>query len=134
MGDADRIDWTNLTDADRLFEEMGFPPLGKAPLMPLDHQIAQKIHAVSDPGDRARDLIDLQLIVMRAEVDLAATRKTCERLFAYRKAQPWPPTIVKQNGWDTLYAELAVDLPVSPNIDDAIRWANGLITEIDESQ
>lgn len=131
IGDADAADWAELVDAARLFESMGFPPLGKVPLMPLDHQIAQKLHAVSGPGDRARDLIDLQLIVARAEVDLGATRKTCERLFSYRRAQAWPPTVSKQDGWDGLYAGFAERLPVIPNVDDAIRWANDLILRID---
>ena len=86
IGDADAADWAELTDAGELF-----PAPGRAPLMPLAHQIAQKLHAVSGPGDRARDLIDLQLIDARAEVDLTAARAACRRLFSYRRAQAWPP-------------------------------------------
>lgn len=127
IGDADVAEWVELADAGRLFEAMGFPPPGKAPLMLLELQIAQKLHGVSGPGDRARDLIDLQLIAERADVDLSATREVCERLFSYRRAQPWPPTIVKQDGWDRLYKELAEDLPVIGDVDDAIRWANELV-------
>lgn len=66
-----------------------------------------------DRGDRARDLIDLQLIIGRADVDLSATRKTCERLFAYRKAQSWPPVVIKQDGWSDLYESLSDGLPVN---------------------
>lgn len=77
IGDADAPDWAELADAGELFEAMGFPAPGRAPLMPLDHQVAQKLHAVSGPGDRARDLIDLQLIDARAEVDLTAARAAC---------------------------------------------------------
>ena len=50
IGDADAADWAELTDAGGLFEAMGFPAPGRAPLMPLDHQVAQKLHAVSGPG------------------------------------------------------------------------------------
>ncbi len=131
IGDADAADWTDLADAAGLFEAMGFSAPGKAPLMPLDHQIAQKLHAVSGPGDRARDLVDLQLIAARAEIDLAATKDICERLFSYRKAQVWPPTIVKQEGWDEMYAELAEGLPVIQDIDGAIQWANEMVAKID---
>ena len=74
IGDADAADWAELTDAGELFEAMGFPAPGRAPLMRLDHQVAQKLHAVSGPGDRARDLIDLQMIDARAEIDLTAAR------------------------------------------------------------
>ena len=58
---------------------------------------------------------------------LAATRKTCERLFSYRKTQPWPPTIVKQDGWDELCEEPAENLSAIEGADDAVRWANELI-------
>lgn len=73
------------------------------------------------------DLINLQLIVSRIKVFLAATRKTCERLFSYRKTQPWPPTIVKQDGWDELCEGPAENLPAIEGADDAVRWANELI-------
>ncbi len=134
IGDADVVDWVELSDAGHLFEAMDFPVPGKAPLMLLNHQIAQKLHAVSGLGDRARDLIDLQLIATRAEIDLAATKSTCERLFSYRRAQAWPPTIVKQDGWDEMYAALAEDLPVLQDIDEAVEWVNELVARIDSAR
>ena len=134
IGDADLADWVDLSDAGVLFEKVGLPMPGRAPLMPLDHQIAQKLHAVTGGGDRARDLVDLQLIVANGDVDLVAARRTCERLFAYRKAQAWPPTVVKQTGWDELYAEQASTLPVRRDLDDAIVWANALIAEISDAR
>ena len=134
IGDADVADWADLVDADKLFEVMGFPSPGRVPLMPLGHQIAQKLHAVSGPGDRARDLIDLQLIIDRAEVDLTATGKICERLFSYRRAQSWPPVISKGEGWDSLYASQAEGLSVLSTADDAVAWANDLIGRIESSR
>ena len=56
IGDADTIEWSDMPDVAELFEGIGFPPPGKAPLMPLDHQVTQKLHAVSGAGDRARRL------------------------------------------------------------------------------
>lgn len=134
IGDADAPDWAELADAGELFEAMGFPAPGRAPLMPLDHQIAQKLHAVSGPGDRARDLIDLQLIDARAEVDLTAARAACRRLFSYRRAQAWPPAIAKQKGWDEMYAALAESLPVLQDVDEAIRWANEFVARIEDAR
>ena len=130
IGDADTIEWSDMPDVAELFEGIGFPPPGKAPLMPLDHQVTQKLHAVSGAGDRARDLVDLQLIMHRSEVDLVATRRICERLFSYRKAQEWPPIVSKKAGWDELYAEQASDLPVLDDVDSAIDWVNDLIVRI----
>lgn len=97
-------------------------------------QIAQKLHTVSGPGDRARDLIDLQLIDARAEVDLTAARAACRRLFSYRRAQAWPPAIAKRKGWDEMYAALAEGLPVLQDVDEAIRWANELVARIEDAR
>lgn len=58
IGDADVADWVELLDAGEVFSRLGFPAPGRAPLMPLEHQVAQKLHAVTSGGDRARDLID----------------------------------------------------------------------------
>ncbi len=132
IGDADVAEWVELADAAELFAAVGLPAPGKAPLMPLDHQIAQKIHAASSAGDRARDLVDLQLIFGRSEVDLATLRETCERLFAYRKAQAWPPKIFEQVGWGELYAVQAEGLPVARTVSEAIDWTNSLIDRIQQ--
>ena len=99
--------------------------------MPLHHQIAQKLHGASGPGsERAHDLIDLQVIVSRGEVDYALTRQTCERLFAYRQKQAWPPTIVKGEDWDRLYADQLLPDPVLQTVDEAVAWANELVERI----
>ena len=54
-------------------------------------------------------------------------RRVCERPFAYRKAQTWPPEVVLRDGWEGLYAEQAPGLPVLQNLADAVEWANGFI-------
>lgn len=134
IDDASEADWAETEDARRLFESMGFPTPAKAPLMTLEHQIAQKLHAVSSVGDRAKDLVDLQLIVARTNVELSEVRVTCERLFAYRKAQAWPPTIVKQKNWKELYARAASGLPVIEEVDAAVEWANNLVAAIRDAK
>jgi len=48
-------------------------------------------------------------------------------LFAYRKAQSWPPVVIKQDGWSDLYESLSDGLPVIENVDDAVQRANELI-------
>lgn len=121
------MDWVDLADAAVLFARVGLPAPGRAPLMPLDHQVARKLHALTGLGNRARDLVDLQLVAANAELGLVATRRVCERLFAYRKAQAWPPEVVLRVGWEGLYAEQASGLPVLQNLADAIEWANGFI-------
>lgn len=134
IGDADEPDMVAPKDASRLFEKLGFPPLKEIPLMPLHHQIAQKLHGVSEPGSRrAHDLIDLQLINLYETIDLAKTRETCARLFAYRKKQEWPPTICKGDSWDSIYNLESEGLDVLATVDEAVVWANDFIHRIDSA-
>jgi len=79
---------------------------------------------------RAHDLVDLQLILSRALVDWSKTAEACRRLFAYRKCQPWPPTVVKGESWGAVYESQKGDLPVLPTVDEAVAWANALISKI----
>lgn len=133
IGDANYADWVELSDAAELLKRLGFSAPGKAPLMPLAHQIAQKLHGLTSSGDRARDLVDLQLIMKHSELDLREVRMVCERLFAYRKKQAWPPVVSAQAGWDDLYAMQAFGLDVLPDVASAAQWANELIKSIVEA-
>ena len=135
IGDAEQPDYLEPTDANEILEALGFPRLPTIPTMGLHYQIAQKLHGASAANSkRAHDLIDLQLIIARGKVDYSLTRKTCERLFAYRQQQQWPPTIVKGADWETLYTAQAYSDLVLPTVDEAIAWANDLIKEIDSAQ
>lgn len=57
----------------------------------------------------------------------------CVRLFAYRQEQKWPPTIIKGEDWDSLYAAQADGPDVLPTADVVVAWANDLIERIDSS-
>jgi hypothetical protein len=58
---------------------------------------------------RFRDLLDLQLLEA-LDRDPATVRDACERVFAARAEQPWPPTLVIQATWAAGYAALAAEL------------------------
>lgn len=134
IGDADNPDWVAQDEVSGVLKALGFPAVHPAPLMQLHHQIAQKLHAASEEGStRAHDLIDLQLIVAKGSVDYSKTLATCKRLFAYRGAQAWPPTIVENANWAEIYAEQAAGLEVLPTVAEAVKWANELIVRIDHA-
>ena len=102
--------------------------------MPLDHQVAQKLHAASgEQSERARDLVDLQLLDKGEDLDLARVAATCVRLFDYRRQQAWPPTVAVGVGWDTLYAEAADGLDVVSTVAEAVAWANDFVRRIAEA-
>lgn len=135
IGDADEPDFVSPEDANAVLESLGFPPLGPIPVMALQHQIAQKLHAASAPGSmRAHDLIDLQLLDKAYEGDYSDVRETCMRLFAYRKIQAWPPTIAGGAEWETAYADQLPSGELISEVGDAIAWANSLIGRIDAAR
>lgn len=132
IGDADDFEEILPEDVVNVFEMLSFPRPAPIHVMRLPHQVAQKLHAVSEAGsERAHDLIDLQLIVAHSELDMEDVRSKCHRLFDYRRMQPWPPTIVKGPGWDNLYQSAKGDLPILQTADEAIAWANELIAKIE---
>ena len=131
IGDAVEPDWGLPDDVRRIFLDLGFPEPHQIPLMPLHHQVAQKLHAVTVPGgERAHDLIDLQVIMSEGDLDLSLTRATCERLFAYRKMQQWPPRIVQESDWEKRYDNQRVGVDVLPTVAEAVIWANDLVRRI----
>ena len=136
IGDADECETVNPPqEVLDLCRELALPEPTKIPVMLLEHQVAQKLHGVSAPNSRcAHDLIDLQLIFAHEPIDMARTADICRRLFAYRKVQAWPPTIVKGEGWENVYKEQSIRLPVLSSIDEAIAWANELINRIDRAK
>lgn len=132
IGDADEPDMVEPTEASCILQAMGFPAPNLIPLMPLHYQIAQKLHGVSeDESRRAHDLIDLQLIVAKGDVDYAKVRDVCVRLFAYRQAQAWPPAITANDNWKQIYEERSIGIDVLQTVDEAVAWANELIVRID---
>lgn len=135
IGDAEEPEMVVPEEANAWLERIGFPPLGPIAVMPLRFQVAQKIHGATGPGSgRAHDLIDLQVIVANAGdgIDWHEVRRTCERLFAYRQKQEWPPTVTVGPDWPTLYADQLVPGAL-PTVDEAVKWANALIERIASS-
>ena len=136
IGDADEAEMGIALDIASMFEELGLPAPKPAPLMPLHHQIAQKLHAASAPDSRrAHDLVDLQLITENAsDIDYALVRRTCVHLFAYRQLQKWPPVIVGGETWEETYQMAREGLDVLPTSAEAVAWVNLLIERIEAAE
>ncbi|GAA1308342.1 hypothetical protein GCM10009591_15180 [Brachybacterium tyrofermentans] len=131
IGDAEEPELQLADDLAAMFTEVGLDAPMPVRAMRADHQIAQKLHAVSAEGSEcARDLVDLQLLDSREDLDLALVAETCARLFDYRRRQPWPPTVAAPSQWTSLYAEASEDLDVLPSIVEAVDWVNAFIRRI----
>jgi hypothetical protein len=111
------------------------------PVLAVRWQIAQKLHAVSEPplrpgGENPRywDLIDLQLLQVLAGENLAPVKDACRRLFAARKQQDWPPQITIYPDWSGRYTTMAtsLDMPIT-DLNEAVEVIHALIRAIDTS-
>ena len=135
LGDADESECTLSDEVAHIFTALGFPVPDAVPLMKCEHQIAQKLHGLTEPNSRrAHDLIDLQLIMEHSQVDFAKAAQLCRRLFSYRRMQAWPPTVIKGVDWETAYEDANFKRGVSRSLDAAIDWANELIARIDKAE
>lgn len=118
----------------------GFGDPQPVELVDLEYQIAQKLHAVTDPAYvRAHDLVDLQLL-WNASPDRPVLQGLCVRTFDWRRKQAWPPLPLRpMDGWELAYAdaraETGVDgqTPVLPDIAAARAWLNQVIDAIASS-
>ena len=133
IGDADTYDLVEMPDEIKgLFEFLCIPVPNPIRAMKLEFQVAQKLHGATAIGsNRPHDLIDLQLIVGKHDLDYTLTRELCLKLFYYRRQQAWPPKVVKQSGWDEGYAAQKGELEILSDVDEAIVWTNKLIAKID---
>ncbi len=111
------------------------------PVLAVRWQIAQKLHAVTEPpprpgGENPRywDLIDLQLLQALTSENLAPVKDACRRIFAARDQQHWPPQITTYPDWSDRYAAMAssLDMPIV-DLDEAINVIHAFIYAIDAS-
>lgn len=123
---------------------VGLPSAVAVPCMTLPWQIAQKIHAGSEPvepprtNDRARDLVDLQLLeALTVDEPLGDTESACRAVFEARGRHSWPPTLVAQPGWEAIYVralEGLEEIGLAANLDDAVDRVQNFIDRIAASR
>jgi len=85
------------------------------PCISLTKQVAQKLHAATEPptegktNERFRDLVDIALL--RALVPATPElRAVCEETFAIRGKQAWPPEVTIYETWGEPLEEMAREM------------------------
>src|SRR5579862_7451052 len=118
VGSTEEIDTVLADDILELFSILGLPDPEPLPVLALEHQIVQKLHACTSinprtrRNERAHHLVDLQILEQEEAIDMAVVDAIGRRLFAARRSHPWPPTVTSYAGWKTLYTEAADGLDV----------------------
>lgn len=123
-----------------LGNEFGFGPLSAVALIDVEYQIAQKLHAVTDPAyQRPHDLVDLQLL-WGSGPDVTVTGELCRTVFAWRQAQSWPPLPLRpMTGWERGYRDARQECGVpderlvAVDLDSAQQWLHKVITALTQA-
>ncbi len=122
-------------------EPFGLESPGALPCLSLRYQIAQKIHAMTEPvaeedapGERFRDLVDL-LLMKQLGGELVDLRESCTEVFAIRATHDWPPVVNPPESWAAPFAALAeeVGLPIL-RLEDATREVQAFVDVIERAK
>lgn len=109
------------------------------PCLDVPNQIAQKLHACTEPlpdgNDRVRDIVDIWLLEALIELGtLSAVRAACLDTFGRRQCHAWPPSVNPAPSWPQDYALLVAEHPDAPStLDDAVEYLAQLIARIDSA-
>jgi len=126
-GPVDSWDDIPVSDLDRL----GLESASDVPCMTSAEQIAQKLHAVSDPSeDRARDLYDIYLLDTQLEHNDAVLLSAAVAEFERRGTHSWPPNITLREEWETSLSELLANDGFSITVDEVAATVESLVLRL----
>jgi hypothetical protein len=104
------------------------------PCMTIIEQVAQKLHAVTDPNEnRPRDLIDIYLCIVRLPPNENDLRETCATMFLQRDIQAWPPELLMREEWPAQLSEIIAQSELDINADGVFEGVRGLIARLASS-
>lgn len=139
------IDQTGVADHDLVvpagivLAAFDIDPPRLVPCLDVVQQMAQKLHACTEPidggNDRVRDVIDIWLLEAFLEPhETSALRAAAVDTFAQRGGHSWPPNVEPSASWTHDYPLLVADYPEAPQtLDDAVAYLVDLIDRIDRS-
>lgn len=133
-GASDTIEYV---EGSPVLSVFGLPDVDRVALLPLPYQIAQKIHACTEPkdgrdNDRFRDLVDLILLDdLVAEEDLGRVLDACNEVFSLRGTHGWPPRVTVYPLWPDQYRALSegMDFPIT-DVNEAAAAVEAIIVRI----
>lgn len=108
------------------------------PCLDVPNQIAQKLHACTEPlpdgNERVRDVIDIWLLeALLDSDDMAALKAACLSTFRRRQKHAWPPVAAPSPGWARDYSLLVAEYPDAPaDAAAAVEYVNDLVRRIDD--
>jgi hypothetical protein len=120
LGPADEPTVDLVAPTIRGVAELGIPVTSPVRCITLDIQVAQKLHACTNPRvleeeNRARDIVDIVFLDMLGQLDPKPVQSACIRVFEQRAQHAWPPLVNVPPAWRVELASLAAQqaLPFS---------------------
>ena len=108
---------------------------GVFPTISREQHFAEKFHAYTlprqNPNSRARDLIDMLLLIGSGELDRARVRKALNATFERRKTHSLPKALPRPPAaWKAPFGALAADSGLSPDLTRAYEVLNSFYLEL----
>lgn len=107
------------------------------PCLPLYHQLAQKLHGMTQPpraygrNERAKDLVDVLLLKESVAVT-ADLRRVCVSVFERRGTHAWPPQLDVHDHWRGEFRRLVTEYGLEvEGLEGGVSDALHLIARID---
>lgn len=108
--------------------DVGLGAARSVPCLTLIAQVAQKLHALTEPEPRgrpnmrARDVLDVLLLTRRLAPSMDELRTACVRIFSERRTHAWPvERFTFPAHWSTVIRELAHDIGYETTDPDVIQ-------------
>ncbi len=113
----------------------GLPPV-EVPLLPLEAQVADKLHAYTRPRHgrpptRVKDLVDLALIARSATLSADRLRRAVEEVFERAGTHPVPQRLPRPPAeWAVPYRRAAIAVGLDPDPESGWRAVSALVDPV----
>ncbi len=105
------------------------------PMISLEQQFAEKLHSYTLPRDRintrAKDLIDLILLLRPENKQLQVFKQTLQRVFKARNTHPLPTVLPEPpESWQKAFTEMASECGITLSLSDSFRKVSAFYFEL----
>ena len=101
-------------------------------LIPIELQIAHKLHAMSAPNSvRGHDIYDVHLLSLEANLDMPLLARQVGRTFSYRSQHSWTKSISPSAEFKQTFNDEVMDIPNAPTFEEALATVLNLMAQID---
>ena len=134
---SDPLGWT--PESIRTSDLLAFAEIGPVdvPILPLEQHVAEKVHAYTRtyaqgrPSSRAKDLVDLVLVMQLLTLDGDRLRAALEGVFEGRRRHSLPDRLPRPpKDWAVPYRKMATEVGIEQDLDAGYQHAAAFLDPI----